>query len=99
MQVELLYFEDCPHWKVAQQRLKELGPEVGFTVIEHVVSSQEEADAFEMRGSPTVLIDGRDPFLRGDEPPSLSCRIYDTPQGPAGAPTVQQLRAALNSLS
>jgi hypothetical protein len=30
------------------------------------------------RGSPAVLITGREPFLDGDAPVGLSCRVYRT---------------------
>jgi hypothetical protein len=43
------------------------------------------------RGSPTVLVDGRDPFADRQAPVGLSCRVYSTPEGLAGAPTVAQL--------
>ncbi|MGH8775740.1 MAG: hypothetical protein ACRDWI_11380 [Jiangellaceae bacterium] len=46
-------------------------------------------------GSPSVLVDGRDPSSHGDQPVGLACRVYQTPEGPAGAPTIDQLRAAL----
>lgn len=35
------------------------------------------------------------PFGGGQEPIGLSCRIYETPAGPAGRPTDQQLRQAM----
>jgi hypothetical protein len=43
------------------------------------------------RGSPTVLIDGRDVFATGDEPIGLSLRVYRTDRGLAGSPTFEQL--------
>jgi hypothetical protein len=49
-----------------------------------------------MHGSPTLLIDGVDPFAGPDQPPSLSCRLYRDEAGRAGgAPSVQALRQAL----
>ncbi len=36
-----------------------------------------------------------DLFAGSDAPVGLSCRIYQTPDGPAGSPTLDQLRAAL----
>ncbi|MDK1017238.1 MAG: thioredoxin family protein, partial [Actinomycetota bacterium] len=46
-------------------------------------------------GSPTVLINGIDPFAENDAPVGLSCRIYRTDEGLAGTPTIDQLRQAL----
>ena len=64
--------------------------------IEHVlVTTTEAAERLSFRGSPTILIDGIDPFAAGDEPIGLSCRIYLTPHGYEGSPTTAQLAAAL----
>ena len=38
-----------------------------------------------MRGSPTVLIDGRDPFAVPGAGPSLSCRQYTPAEVPSGS--------------
>ena len=95
MKVELLYFDECPHWETAESRLQALADEQGFEVGHHLVSTQDEAEAARFCGSPTILVDGRDPFASGDEPFGLSCRIYQTPDGSAGSPTVDQLRVVL----
>ena len=95
MRVELRYFDDCPHWKIADEHLRSLATEVGFELTHRRVESPEDAETFEFRGSPSILVNGRDPFTVGDEPVGLSCRIYQTPDGPTGSPTVEQLRTAL----
>ncbi len=97
MKVELLYFEDCPNWQTVDRRLRELATERGFELQHRLVATPEEARAAGFRGSPTILVDGRDPFAGGEEPFGLSCRMYRTPEGPAGSPTVDQLRTALAS--
>jgi hypothetical protein len=63
-------------------------------VRERQVTSLEEADRFGMHGSPTIRVEGRDPFAGPDARPSLSCRLYPSEQGASGAPTVAQLAAA-----
>jgi hypothetical protein len=93
--VTLLYFEGCPHWQTADERLRALSVELGFVVRHELVETPEAAEALSFRGSPTILVDGTDPFVQGDEPVGLSCRIYQTPAGPAGSPTDDQLRAVL----
>lgn len=94
-EVTLLYFDGCPSWQTADERLRALAGEFGFDLRHQKVETPEAAEAFSFRGSPTILVDGRDVFAEGDEPVGLSCRIYQTPEGPAGSPTVEQLRAAL----
>jgi hypothetical protein len=49
-----------------------------------------------MTGSPTLLADGRDPFGRPGQRPSLSCRRYLDEHGrPGPAPATVQLREVL----
>lgn len=95
MRIELLYFEGCPHWRTADERLSALDARLGVEVSRRVVASTEEAEALRFAGSPTILVDGRDPFPAGEMPLGLSCRLYPTSDGPAGAPTVAQLESVL----
>lgn len=97
MKLELLYFDDCPNWKMAAERLDAIAARRGLVVERRIVATAEEAQAARFRGSPTILIDGRDPFATGDEPFGLTCRLYVTPDGPAGSPTTEQLEAALDA--
>lgn len=93
--VELLYFDDCPNWRDADDLLRRVAHEVDFELTRRLVDTPERAEALQFRGSPSILVDGIDPFATGHEPVGLSCRIYQTPQGPAGSPTLEQLRAVL----
>ena len=97
MRVKLLYFDGCPQWQAADHRLRALATELGFQLERQVITGLEDAKASGFHGSPTVLVDGHDPFANNGEPHGLSCRIYQTPAGPAGAPTVEQLRGALRA--
>lgn len=96
MDITLLYFESCPNWKQTDADLAALASEYDFTVTHQTVKTIEEAEAWRFGGSPTVLIDGVDPFARPTDPYGLSCRIYQTPKGPAGAPTISMLRSTLS---
>jgi hypothetical protein len=94
MKVSLLYFEDCPNWRVADQRLRMALVQVGRgdAAVDYLqVTTPEQAEAAQFRGSPTLLVDGRDPFLDQDSPVGLSCRVYRTEDGLAGSPSVEQL--------
>lgn len=97
MDVELLYVPACPHLDRARQRLREAlrAVDVSATVRETEVSTAEAAGGAGMRGSPTLLIDGHDPFPGGDDTASLSCRLYRVNGTIDGAPTVDQIVAAL----
>lgn len=95
--VQLLYFAGCPNWQETDERLREAIDRLGLAVsVTHVdVGAAEAAARLSFRGSPTVLVDGRDPFADEDAPVGLSCRVFRTPEGLHGAPTVEQLVEAL----
>lgn len=97
MKLKLLYFDDCPSWKLAADRLDAVAATRGLAVERRIVGTAEEAQAARFAGSPTVLVDGRDPFASGDERFGLACRVYNTPDGPAGSPTTEQLEAVLDA--
>jgi hypothetical protein len=96
MDVALLYFDDCPNWKVADQRLAAIAAERPDVVVtRHRVETVEQAELLRFHGSPSILVDGVDVFADPGAGVGLSCRVYRTPKGLAGAPTMEQLRAAL----
>ena len=84
-----------------EERLREALSLTGNSqAIEHVlVLSTEEADASHFAGSPSLLIGGQDPFPSSAAEFGLSCRVYSTPSGPQGAPTVEQLVGAIGERS
>jgi hypothetical protein len=96
MEVELQYFEGCPSWRVADDRLAALAAERPDLKVTHrLVESLDEAERLGFHGSPTILVEGMDPFADPSTPVGLSCRLYPTPEGLAGAPTLEQLQAVL----
>ena len=96
MDVSLLYFDDCPNWKVTDQRLAAIAAERPDVVVtRHRVETMEEAERLGFHGSPSILVDGVDVFAEPGAGVGLSCRVYRTPGGLAGAPTMEQLRDAL----
>jgi hypothetical protein len=96
--ITLLYFEDCPNLPTVRDRLhaaiQRLGPDL-FDVELRAVRSIEQAVAEDFCGSPSILINGVDPFAQPTAAVGMACRIYPTPEGPAGSPTVAQLVEAL----
>lgn len=97
MRVEVLTVPDCPNGPAVRRHLAEaLAGRPGVSVKHRVVSTSEEAARHGMHGSPTILIDGRDPFAEPGAAASLSCRLYRNAGGRAmGAPSAAQLREAL----
>ncbi|WP_326625188.1 MULTISPECIES: hypothetical protein [unclassified Streptomyces] len=64
-------------------------------VVTRVVTDRAEAERIGFTGSPTVLIDGEDPFAEAGRTQGMACRLYRTPEGLDGAPSVGQLHQAL----
>lgn len=98
MDVRLLYFDGCPNWQETDDRLREALAQEGLdlTPLYVKVETPEDADRLAFRGSPTVLVNGVDPFADAAAPVGLSCRVFQTPEGLQGAPTVEQLRSVLS---
>jgi hypothetical protein len=96
MKITLLYFDDCPNWKVVNQHLETLSDEMAdLEVTRLLVDTPEAAERTRFYGSPSLQVSGTDLFADPDAPVGLSCRVYQTPDGPAGSPTIEQLRTAL----
>lgn len=101
MDIALHYFDGCPNWKITDQHLRSLIEEKGLDVdiTYQRIDTPEAAAVHAFHGSPTILVDGVDPFAEADAPIGLTCRIYQTESGPAGSPSKEQLAAVLASVA
>ena len=101
MQIELLYIEGCPSYRLAESGLREVLAEANVSDLIGMVEVKTEADAQRRKfsGSPTIRFDGVDPFEQDEANYGLECRIYLTPDGLRGWPTKDMLRAALNKIA
>lgn len=100
MKLVVVTVPDCPNAPVLEQRLAQALAETGagarVSIVRRTVADAEQAARLQMRGSPTLLIDGVDPFAEDSVPASLSCRMYRDEDGRlAGAPSVAALRRVL----
>jgi hypothetical protein len=96
--VEVRFVEGCPNLPVTRQRLAlalEAAGRPDNEIRLRVVRTDAQAEELGFPGSPTVLIDGRDPFLDRHAVVGLSCRLYRSAEGTSGSPSVEQLTAAL----
>lgn len=92
----MLYFEDCPNWKAVDERLTLLATErPDITVTHQLIETPEQAVSGGFLGSPSIQVDGIDVFTEPGARVGLTCRLYPTPDGYQGAPTLEQLRAVL----
>jgi hypothetical protein len=97
MDIELLVAPGCPNAQGASDRLRQVLDDMGLndvTFARRVITDQAEAESAGFTGSPTFLVNGRDPFTEPGRVPGLACRMYRTPDGLAGAPAADQLRMA-----
>jgi len=96
MDVTLLYFEGCPNWKVADERLRLVAADrPGIIVKRQMVDTLEEASRVGFLGSPSIQVNGVDVFTAPGAQVGITCRLNPTPDGYRGAPTLDQLRTAL----
>lgn len=97
MNITLQYFDGCPSWKEADATVRSVVADLGIeAALDHQpVDTPEEAERLGFRGSPTVLLDGKDPFAEPDAPVGLACRIYHGESGPTGSPDPRELERAI----
>jgi hypothetical protein len=99
MQIDLLYFEGCPSYEQALKNIKAaLAAERLKADIRLVkVENDDEAARLKFLGSPSFRLDGLDLWQEQRKRYNLSCRVYTTPQGLTGVPTVEMLRERLHN--
>ncbi|KRC61324.1 hypothetical protein ASE14_10535 [Agromyces sp. Root81] len=102
MHVEILHIDDCPNTAKAGAAARAALDAAGLAevAVEFVLlTTPEAARETPFAGSPTIAVDGRDLFPSDGATDSLACRVYPTPTGLAGAPTVEQIAEALTALA
>lgn len=81
--IDIIYIHGCTGWEptahLVYQVLTDLGLEGEYNY--WLCESEEQAWEWDFIGSPTILIDGEDPFRGPDEDPGLGLRSYFSPQG------------------
>ncbi len=100
MQVTIQYFEGDPNWPTARDRVRDVldGQGLGSVEIElQRIETSAEAHEFRFRGSPTILVDGVDPFDSQESGYGLMSRVYRTEDGVDGAPSRLQLLDVLTN--
>jgi hypothetical protein len=97
MEIDVLHVPECPNRRLARAHVDRALVQAGLTAVvrEQEVRTSEEAARLGMRGSPTILVNGQDPFGAAPGSTALSCRLYHSEAGFTGAPTVEQLIEAL----
>jgi hypothetical protein len=98
MKLDILHVPGCPGAAILETFLAPiLAERSDIQVTWHIVYDEGQARQQGMTGSPTLLVDGTDPFGRPGQQPCLSCRLYPGQDGRLGpAPYATQLSAVLD---
>jgi hypothetical protein len=101
MQIDLLYFDGCPSWEGALENLKATLAAEGLEADICLVRVEDDTDAARLNflGSPSFRVNGVDLWQEQRKHYNLSCRVYTTPQGLRGVPTVELLREKLHTFT
>jgi hypothetical protein len=97
MEIELLYTPTCPSWRFAQDNLKAALAAEGVWVDLQLVPVSTPAQAADLKflGSPTFRVNGKDLWPEARTSYILRSRLYLTPGGVKGWPTINMLRQRL----
>src|SRR5579883_177461 len=99
MKIEILYFDGCPHYRPAVERVKEALRQEGLTaeLVEINVPDVARAQELKFLGSPTIRVNGKDiePAARLSMNFGLMCRTYVDAGRRTGVPPLELIRAAL----
>jgi hypothetical protein len=97
MEIELFYFEGCPNWEEGLENVKAALAAEGLDANIHLVlvANDDEAAHLKFMGSPSFRVDGVDWWPEMRKRYNMNCRVYQTPFGLKGAPTVEMLREKL----
>ena len=100
MQIDLLYFDDCPSWRGGLINLKAALSAEGMEAEIRLVQVENDADAARLKflGSPSFHVEGKELWPEQREQYVLSCRVYSSPLGMKGVPTVDMLREKLRAV-
>lgn len=94
MNIEVLYFEGCPNYLPAVDRLKNILKEEGLRAEVHEIEVKDEmaAETLNFFGSPTIRVNGLDIEVdaRDLRETGFACRRYS-----GGLPSEEMIRSAL----
>jgi len=96
--VTVRYFDGCPNWRDAVALVRSVLDAADLADVPvrlEPVETEAEAERLGFVGSPTILIDGHDPFREQTAAVGLACRLFATDDGLRGLPARRDLERAL----
>jgi hypothetical protein len=100
LDIELLWFEDCPNHPAARELLQDVLAERGLDTPVHEIDATDPAEATRLHfpGSPTIRVNGRDIAPGYVDPGDYTprCRVYRTTAGLRGVPERVWIEAAID---
>jgi hypothetical protein len=96
MEIVVQHCDGCPNWELARHRITAVLPEEAESSLFDEIETLEKAEAVGFWGSPTILLDGVDPFSDPTAPIGQVWRISFTDADHEGAPSEAQLRAVMS---
>jgi hypothetical protein len=97
MQIDLLYFNGCPSWQDAEINLKTALKRESIDAQIRLIHVENDFQAAQLKflGSPSFQVDGQDLWPEQRTSYHLSCRVYSTPSGIRGIPSVEMFQDKL----
>jgi hypothetical protein len=101
LELTILAVPGCPGAVLLEQRLAEvLSDRRGVRLRRRIITSTAQVERWRMYGSPTLLVNGADPFAAPGAAPALACRLYQADGGRLDtSPSVPALRLVLGQAS
>ena len=100
MRIELLHIDECPNTAKTEERLQAALAALGRSDVPvhmRLLKSASDTTDTGFAGSPTITVNDADIFPTGAKANDLACRVYATPNGLAGLPTLNQITEALRN--
>ena len=96
-EIILLYFDGCPSWHLALENLKTVieTEQIPAEIVLIRIDDPDQAQRNHFLGSPSFRVNGIDLWPLEQKNYTLSCRVYQTPTGFQGSPTIEMLKERL----
>ncbi|KAF0109881.1 MAG: putative alkylmercury lyase [Chloroflexi bacterium] len=98
--IQLLFIDGCPNFMTASRNLEASLRllEIDIKPEQIIINDDIEADHYSFQGSPSIKVDGVDLWEKKADEYHIGCRVYPTPEGLKGSPTVEMLVERLRSI-